>query len=89
MQLEYYLGPAFYSLKGISFTKSKQERMTHNHTVVPFLSSLSFIQKSSNTEVQYWTLLWLKKAQSAGIIPFTTGTALICPVLKSGVLGFS
>jgi hypothetical protein len=41
-QLEYYSGPAFYSLKGVSFTKPKPG-MTDNHTVVPSLSSVSFI----------------------------------------------
>ena len=42
-QLEYYSGLAFYSLKGINFTKPKQARMTDNHTVVPSLSSLSSV----------------------------------------------
>ena len=42
IQLEYYSGPAFYSLKGVSLTKPKRE-MTDNHTVVPQLSSVSFI----------------------------------------------
>ena len=42
-QPEYYSGPAFYSLKGIDFTKSKRERMTDNHTVVSQVSSMSFI----------------------------------------------
>ena len=41
-QLEYYSGPAFYSLKGVIFAKSKRE-MTDNRTVVPSLSSVSFI----------------------------------------------
>ena len=41
-QLEYYSGPAFYSLKGINFTKSKPG-MTDNHTVVSQVSSMSFI----------------------------------------------
>jgi len=39
-QLEYYSGPAFYSLKGVHFAKPKRE-MTDNHTVVPSLSSVS------------------------------------------------
>ena len=42
IQLEYYSGPAFYSLKGVSFTKPKRE-MTDDHTVVPTVSSVSFI----------------------------------------------
>ena len=33
VQLEYYSGPAFYSLKGFNFTKPKRG-MTDNHTVV-------------------------------------------------------
>ena len=33
VQLEYYSGPAFYSLKGFNFAKPKRE-MTDNHTVV-------------------------------------------------------
>lgn len=41
-QLEYYSGPAFYSLKGVNFTKPKQ-KMTDNHTVVPQLSSVSSV----------------------------------------------
>ena len=41
-QLLYYSGPAFYSLKGVSFTKPKPG-MTNNHTVVSHLSSVSFI----------------------------------------------
>jgi hypothetical protein len=40
---EYYSGLAFHSLKGINFTKPKQERMTDNHTMVPSLSSLSSV----------------------------------------------
>jgi hypothetical protein len=35
-------GTAFYSLKGVNFAKHKRE-MTHNRTVVPQLSSVSFI----------------------------------------------
>jgi hypothetical protein len=42
IQLEYYSGPAFYSLKGVSFTKPKRE-MTDDHTVVPNLSSVSSV----------------------------------------------
>src|SRR5690349_20023820 len=42
IQLEYYSGPAFYSLKGVSLTKPRRE-MTDNHTVVSQLSSVSFI----------------------------------------------
>ena len=41
-QLEYYSGPAFYSLKGINFTKPRPG-MTDNHTVVPSLSSVSSV----------------------------------------------
>ena len=33
-QLEYYSGPAFYSLKGFNFAKPKPA-VTDNHTVVP------------------------------------------------------
>jgi hypothetical protein len=42
VQLEYYSGPAFYSLKGVHFAKPRRE-MTDNRTVVPTLSSVSFI----------------------------------------------
>jgi hypothetical protein len=42
VQLLYYSGPAFYSLKGVDFTKPRLG-MTDNHTVVPQLSSVSFI----------------------------------------------
>ena len=42
IQLEYYSSPAFYSLRGISFSKPKRE-MTHNHTVVSQLSSVSSV----------------------------------------------
>jgi hypothetical protein len=42
-QLEYISGPAFYSLKGVNFAKPKRGVMTDNHTVVPSLSSVSFI----------------------------------------------
>ncbi len=41
-QLEYISCPAFYSLKGVHFAKSKHE-MTDNRTVVFHLSSVSFI----------------------------------------------
>jgi hypothetical protein len=41
-QLEYYSGPAFYSLKGVNFAKPKLA-VTDNHTVVSQLSSVSFI----------------------------------------------
>ena len=41
-QLEYYSGPAFYSLKGVNFAKPRQ-RMTDYRMVVPSLSSVSFI----------------------------------------------
>ena len=41
-QLEYYSGPAFYSLKGFNFAKPKRG-MTENHTVVPNLSSVSSV----------------------------------------------
>ncbi|MGA9840926.1 MAG: hypothetical protein WBQ25_01280 [Nitrososphaeraceae archaeon] len=41
-QLEYYSGLAFYSLEGYHFAKPKLA-MTDNHTVVPQLSSVSFI----------------------------------------------
>ena len=41
-QLEYYSGPAFYSLNGFNFVKPRHG-MTDNHTVVSQLSSLSFI----------------------------------------------
>ena len=47
IQLEYYSGPAFYSLKGVSFTKPKRE-MTDNHTVVPNLSSVSSVSFIDN-----------------------------------------
>ncbi|HEY7571450.1 MAG TPA: hypothetical protein VH796_08775 [Nitrososphaeraceae archaeon] len=46
-QLEYYSGPAFYSLKGVSFTKPKLA-VTDNHTVVPNLSSLSSVSFIDN-----------------------------------------
>jgi hypothetical protein len=46
-QLEYYSGPAFYSLKGVSFTKPKPG-MTNNHTVVPQLSSVSSVSFIDN-----------------------------------------
>jgi hypothetical protein len=39
-QLQYNSGPAFYSLKGVDFTKL---RMTDNRTVIPPVSSVSFI----------------------------------------------
>jgi len=42
IQLEYYSGPAFYSLKGVSFTKPKRE-MTDDHKVVSPLSSVSSV----------------------------------------------
>src|SRR6476620_10720893 len=42
VQLEYYSGPAFYSLKGFNFAKPKPG-MTDNRTVVSQLSSVSFI----------------------------------------------
>ena len=42
VQLEYYSVQAFYSLKGVHFAKPKRV-MTDNHTVVPSLSSVSFI----------------------------------------------
>jgi len=42
VQLVFYSGPAFYSLKGVHFAKSKPG-MTDNRTVVPQLSSVSFI----------------------------------------------
>jgi hypothetical protein len=42
IQLEYYSGPAFYSLKGFNFAKPKP-RMTDDPTVVTSLSSVSFI----------------------------------------------
>ncbi|HEY7572051.1 MAG TPA: hypothetical protein VH796_11850 [Nitrososphaeraceae archaeon] len=41
-QLEYYSGPAFYSLKGISFTKPKMG-MTDHRMVVPSVSSVSSV----------------------------------------------
>jgi hypothetical protein len=41
-QLEYYSGPAFYSLKGFNFANPGR-KVTDNHTVVPQLSSVSFI----------------------------------------------
>ena len=41
-QLEYISGPAFYSLKGVNFTKPKRE-MTDNHTVVSPVSSVSSV----------------------------------------------
>jgi hypothetical protein len=41
-QLEYISGPAFYSLNGFNFATPKPG-MTDNHTVVPSLSSVSFI----------------------------------------------
>jgi hypothetical protein len=41
-QLDYYSGPAFYSLKEVNFTKPKHG-MTDNHTVVPSVSSLSSV----------------------------------------------
>ena len=41
-QLEYISGPAFYSLKGVHFTKPKPA-VTDNRTVVSSLSSVSFI----------------------------------------------
>jgi hypothetical protein len=42
VQLLYYSGPAFYSLKGVDFTKPRPG-MTDNHTVVSSLSSLSSV----------------------------------------------
>ena len=42
VQLEYISGTAFYSLIGFNFAKPKRG-MTDNHTVVPSLSSVSFI----------------------------------------------
>jgi hypothetical protein len=42
IQLEYYSGPAFYSLKGVSFTKPKRE-LTDDHMVVSPLSSVSSV----------------------------------------------
>ena len=41
-QLEYYSGPAFYSLNGFNFAKPKPG-MTDNHTVVSSLSSVSSV----------------------------------------------
>jgi hypothetical protein len=46
-QLEYYSGSAFYSLNGFNFTKPKSG-MTHNHTVVPNLSSVSSLSFIDN-----------------------------------------
>jgi hypothetical protein len=46
-QLEYYSGPAFYSLKGFNFAKPKRE-MTDNHTVVSSVSSLSSLSFIDN-----------------------------------------
>jgi hypothetical protein len=46
-QLEYYSGPAFYSLKGVNFAKPKHG-MTDNHAVVSLVSSMlsvSFINR--------------------------------------------
>ena len=42
VQLVFYSGPAFYSLKGVHFAKPKRG-MTDYRTVVPSLSSVSFI----------------------------------------------
>ena len=47
VQLQYYSGPAFYSLKGVNFTKPKPG-MTDNHTVVPSLSSVSSVSFIDN-----------------------------------------
>jgi len=47
LQLEYYSGPAFYSLKGINFAKSRLE-MTDNHTVVSPVSSMSSVSFIDN-----------------------------------------
>jgi hypothetical protein len=47
-QLEYYSGPAFYSLAGVNFTKSRRKGMTDNHTVVPSLSSVSSVSFIDN-----------------------------------------
>ncbi len=47
IQLEYYSGPAFYSLKGVRFTKPKQE-MTDDHTVVSQVSSMSSVSFIDN-----------------------------------------
>jgi hypothetical protein len=47
VQLEYYSGPAFYSLKGINFTKARQ-RMTDNRTVVSSVSSVSSVSFIDN-----------------------------------------
>ena len=42
VQLEYYSGPAFYSLKGVDFTKPRSV-MTDNRTAVSSVSSLSSV----------------------------------------------
>ena len=47
VQLEYYSDPAFYSLKGVPFTKPRRE-MTDNRTVVSSLSSVSSVSFIDN-----------------------------------------
>jgi len=42
VQWQFYSGAAFYSLRGVDFTKPRQ-RMTDNHTVVSSLSSVSSV----------------------------------------------
>jgi hypothetical protein len=49
-QLEYYSGPAFYSLKGVNFAKPKHG-MTDNHAVVSLVSSLSSLSFIDNLPV--------------------------------------
>jgi hypothetical protein len=43
VQFEYRSDIAFYSLKGVHFAKPKRGVVTDNHTVVPSVSSVSFI----------------------------------------------
>jgi len=48
VQFEYRSGIAFYSLKGVHFAKPKRGVVTDNHTVVPSVSSVSFIDNISS-----------------------------------------
>lgn len=47
VQLEYYSGPAFYSLKGVDFTNPRPG-MTDNRTVVSSVSSVSSVSFINN-----------------------------------------
>jgi hypothetical protein len=48
VELQYCSGPAFYSIKGNTFTKPRPGKMTDNHTVVPSMSSLSSVSFIDN-----------------------------------------